>query len=265
MDISVNLGSDTTRNRLDLLGLSGRVSSVDLDVEGNEQDEVRGQDSTTGVGSKHGTSTVTTHRQDVGQVREVSEDNLLVGSEVDEAQVQDKLDDLETGDPLLPPDSNTSGSQEIVPVHDHVHKQVQGDRNPRNRRQANQLSVAQQRGGTMVISVQKRQFFLLHHQENRVEKLTELGQVVQVVQSNQSLGPGIWVTDGIKDAMVVDHGDECFQHQHEQRQRQDGEEQVVDLEQAVQHKWLNLELLENKISAENHRVVYGNGTSHHWE
>lgn len=35
-------------------------------------------------------------------------------------KVNDKLDDLETGDPLLPPDADPTGTLEVVPVHDDV-------------------------------------------------------------------------------------------------------------------------------------------------
>ena len=76
-------------------------------------------------------------------MREVCEDDFLVSSEINEAQVQYKLNDLETRDPLFPPDSDASGSQEIIPVHDNMNQQVQSDGHPRDRRQADQLRVAQ--------------------------------------------------------------------------------------------------------------------------
>ena len=41
-----------------------------------------------------------------------------------------ELHDLQTGDPFLPPDSDSSRALEIVPVHDHVDKQVEGDHSP---------------------------------------------------------------------------------------------------------------------------------------
>ena len=45
-------------------------------------------------------------------------------------EINDKLDDLETGDPLLPPDANATRTLEVVPVHDNVDRQVQGDGHP---------------------------------------------------------------------------------------------------------------------------------------
>lgn len=45
-------------------------------------------------------------------------------------EVNDKLDDLQAGDPLLPPNPDAAGTLEVVPVHDHVHHQVQRDDDP---------------------------------------------------------------------------------------------------------------------------------------
>jgi hypothetical protein len=49
---------------------------------------------------------------------------------VEPTEVDDELDDLETGDPLLPPDLDAARALEVVPVHDHVDHQVQRDDNP---------------------------------------------------------------------------------------------------------------------------------------
>lgn len=45
-------------------------------------------------------------------------------------EVNDKLDDLEASDPLLPPDTDAASALEVVPVHDDMNRQVEGDRNP---------------------------------------------------------------------------------------------------------------------------------------
>jgi hypothetical protein len=45
-------------------------------------------------------------------------------------KINNELDDLEGGNPLLPPDANTARALEIVPVHNDVNAQVQGDWNP---------------------------------------------------------------------------------------------------------------------------------------
>jgi hypothetical protein len=41
-----------------------------------------------------------------------------------------ELDDLKTGDPFLPPDSDSPRALEIIPVHDNVNKEVEGDHGP---------------------------------------------------------------------------------------------------------------------------------------
>jgi hypothetical protein len=47
-----------------------------------------------------------------------------------QTEVNDELSDLKTGDPLLPPDADTTGRLEVVPVHDNVNHQVEGNGNP---------------------------------------------------------------------------------------------------------------------------------------
>lgn len=185
----------------------------------------------------------------------------MESGKVNKAQVQNKLDNLETGDPFLPPDANASSSQKVVPVHNDVNTQVQGDWDPRNRSGADQLGVAQQGGGTMMVGVQESQFLLLDNQEHGINKLSELGQVVQVVQSNKLLSPSVRAADGVEQAVVVDDRNELFGHQHQQSQGQQREEQVVELEQAVQHKRLSVELLEKEVTAENHGIVNSDGSS----
>lgn len=140
--------------------------------------------------------------------------------------------------------------------------QVQGDGHPGNRGLADQLGVAQQGGGAVVVGVQESQPLLLDNQEHGVDELGEFGQVVQVVQKHERLGPGVGATDGVEQAVAVDDGDELLSHQNQQSQGQKREEQVVDLEQAVQHKRLDAELLENEVSPENDRVVRGDSSSH---
>lgn len=86
-------------------------------------------------------------------MRVESVSGLLVSGEVDEAHVEDELNDLEPGDPFLPPDSDTSSSQEVVPVHDDVYAQVQSDWHPSDGGVAYQLDVAEQCCGAVVVSM----------------------------------------------------------------------------------------------------------------
>lgn len=68
-------------------------------------------------------------------------------------EVDNKLDNLETSNPLLPPDANTTGALKVVPVHDNVNKEVQGDGDPGDRGRADELSVAEEGSSAMVIAV----------------------------------------------------------------------------------------------------------------
>lgn len=90
------------------------------------------------------------------------------------------MDDLQTGDPLLPPDTDTAGALEVVPVHDDVDEQVDGDHHPLHRGQANELGVTQQGRRAVVIGMEEGQRLLLQKQENRVQKLEVLGEIVEL-------------------------------------------------------------------------------------
>lgn len=154
--------------------LLGALGLVHLDVEGNEQEQVTSQDQVAVGSSQFGTVTVT----NVWQRWEVSEGIVGVSSKVNKHQVDQELNDLESGDPFLPPHSDTSSTQEVVEVHDNMDGQVQSDWDPFNGGGTSQLSVTQQGSGTMVVGVQKQQLLLLQHQENGIDQLEVLCQVV---------------------------------------------------------------------------------------
>lgn len=258
MHILVDLSRNTTLDGLDHLGLLRRLLSVNVNVEGDEQNEVRRQDGATRVCCEHCTGTVTTDWQGSDPQVEVVEDDLLVGSEINETEVQNELDDLETSNPFLPPNADTSCSQEVVPVHNDVHTEVEHDRHPRNWGQTDQLGVTKKCGCTMVVSVQESQLLLLNDEENSVDELTELGEIVEVVKRDEFLSPCTFITDSIKQTVVVDDWNQLLDHQKEQGQGKCSQEQVVELEQPIQNEWFNSELLKDEITAENDNIVHGN-------
>lgn len=51
-------------------------------------------------------------------------------NDVRRTEINNELDDLETGDPLLPPDADSTRALEVVPVHDNVDHQVQRNWDP---------------------------------------------------------------------------------------------------------------------------------------
>ena len=91
----------------------------------------------------------------VGHVGEVGAGEVGVGRKVDKADVDDELDDLEAGDPFLPPDANAAGGLEVVPVHDDVHEEVEGDGDPGDGGQADELGVAEEGCCAVVIGVKE--------------------------------------------------------------------------------------------------------------
>ena len=45
-------------------------------------------------------------------------------------EINHELRNLQSRDPLLPPNTDTPCCLEIVPVHDHMHSQIKRDRDP---------------------------------------------------------------------------------------------------------------------------------------
>ena len=105
--------------------------------------------------------------------------------------VDHELQDLKSGDPLLPPNANATRTLEIVPIHDHVNQQVQVDDDPLDRRGADQLSVTQECGGTVVVGVQERQGLLLEEQEDGIDQFDVFGQVVELNKSPEAVSTRI--------------------------------------------------------------------------
>jgi len=117
-------------------------------------------------------------------------------------EINDELGDLEAGDPLLPPDANATRTLEVVPVHDDMDGQVERDRDPRNSRRANELGVAEEGSGAVVVAVKegcekiqgqsvapgmgmfearkRTERLLLQEQEAGIQELEVFGQVVQL-------------------------------------------------------------------------------------
>lgn len=59
-------------------------------------------------------------------------------------------------------------------------QQIKRDWHPRNSGRAEQLGIAEQRGGAMVVRVKKGQRLLLQHKKQGVSELDIFGDVVQL-------------------------------------------------------------------------------------
>ena len=107
------------------------------------------------------------------------------------------MSDLESGNPLLPPNLHTSSGLEIVPVHYYMDSEVESDGHPGYRGLSDKLCVAKERGCAVVVGMQECQRLLLKNQEDGVKQLEVLGEVVEVVENEQILGPASAATDTI--------------------------------------------------------------------
>lgn len=111
-------------------------------------------------------------------------------------KINDKLDDLKTGDPLLPPDADAARALEVVPVHDDVNHQVERDRDPGDGGEADELGVAEESSRAVVVAVEEgcsglalawvcgiwppTQWLLLQDQEDGIDQFEVLGEVVEL-------------------------------------------------------------------------------------
>ena len=87
---------------------------------------------------------------------------------------------MQDGDVFLPPDADATGGLEVVPVHDDVDGEVEGDDNPGDGGVAEELGVAEKSGGTVVVGVEEGQGLLLEDEEDGVNQLEVLGEVVEL-------------------------------------------------------------------------------------
>lgn len=159
------------------------------------------------------------------------------------------MDDLGSGNPLLPPDSNTSRALEVVPVHDDVDKQVQGDWDPRDRGVTNKLSVAKKSCSTVMIGVQKGQRLSSQKQKDGINEFNVLGNVVEVVNKENFLSPSFGGADSVKDAVVEEHWKDLFKEKDKQEGGNDGQGKVMNLEKELQFYRVQVELCHNVSAA----------------
>jgi hypothetical protein len=70
-------------------------------------------------------------------------------------EIDNELGDLHNGDVLLPPNADASGALEIVPVHDDVNAQIEGNWDPRDGSVTDELGVAKEGSGAMVVGMEE--------------------------------------------------------------------------------------------------------------
>lgn len=88
----------------------------------------------------------------VGQLYVAGRAFLALGySRMSLTEIYDELEDLQSSDPLFPPDANATSGLEVVPVHDHMNEEVERDGYPRDSGKTDELGVAEERSGSVVI------------------------------------------------------------------------------------------------------------------
>lgn len=167
----------TNRRHLLVLHLDQRTCSpaaalghrllVGRKVERDEEEQVRREDADSGDGSE----LFAVAFSSIGEPRPVGAGEVGPGGKVDEAcvpvsgvgsvlrarhtEIEDELHNLHDGDVLLPPDLDATSALEIVPVHDNVDGEIEGDNHPRDGRTADELRVAEKSRSAMVVSVEE--------------------------------------------------------------------------------------------------------------
>jgi hypothetical protein len=146
---------------------------------------------------------------------------------------------LEHGDVFLPPDADTTGSLEVIPIHDDVNSQVQRDRHPRNRGVANELRVAEESGRAMVIGVEESERLLFEDEKDSIDEFEVFGQVIHIVEHNQSIGPtSIVATNGMENAVSRQFGEKLFDEEGQETTADEGQIEIVNHERAVEDEGL---------------------------
>ena len=87
---------------------------------------------------------------------------------------------MEHGDVFLPPDTDATRRLEVVPIHDDMDEEVEGDGHPGDGGDTDELGVAEEGRGAVVVGVEEGQGLLFEDEKDRVEKFDEFGEVIEL-------------------------------------------------------------------------------------
>lgn len=122
------VGKGSLRHTTDGLSTARSLAifAVGSKIEGDEEEEVGADDGNTGEGREF----LSRALPGIGEPGPVGGGEVSPGCEVDETEINDELEDLKAGNPLLPPNADATRALEVIPVHDHMYCQVQRNRHP---------------------------------------------------------------------------------------------------------------------------------------
>lgn len=229
---SSTLRSRHTLSSLLLKSLSLALSSssrnnVRLNVEGDEKNQVRRKDQAT-VNSGETTASTSTH---VRHVEIAAYNQSSVRSEVNETKVDNELDDLESGNPSLPPGAVATAGQEVVEVHNNVNSKIKRNGDVTDRSTAIKLGETKNSSGTVVVGVQESQRTFSEDHEDSIQQLVILCQVVQVVDKLSLLSPRVRATNRIENTIADNNRKDLLYKKKKQDTTKKSENQVMKAEQ----------------------------------
>lgn len=158
-------------------------------------------------------------------------------------------------------------------------QQVNGDGHPLHGSHTDELSVAKEGGGTVVVGVKEGQWLLLEDQEDGINELDVFVDVVELIEICVSFSPSKWfkrfatyvvqndqraspttllITDGVEDSVSPESGEKLLNEQGQQDTAHGGQNEVVNHEQGV--KLEGRQLLHDLTATEDDNVV---GDKHH--
>lgn len=197
---------------------------VRLAVEDYKEDQVGREN---GHATKNGMLLSGRAGTQVGQMSEVCGSPVCVGCKVDDAQVDDELEDLHRCDGALPGNSDLERSQSIVCIHDDMYEEVQSDDDPADRSPAKKLGEAEQCRGPVVVDVEESKGLLLEDEEDSVDEFDVLEHVVINVQVLHSGGPARLCANGCKEAMVIPDGQDLLEEAGQEQATAKTEKNIV--------------------------------------
>jgi len=160
----------------------------------------------------------------------VGSSEVLVSAKVNQANVENELDNLHCRKVLLPPETSSTGGCVVVIVHNNMDCKVLGDDRPRDASSSIQLGVAEQSGGRVVEDVKELQRFLLERKENGIDEFQILEVIIYHIIEFHPRSPRTFTTQCGMETMIPHYWNNLLQHESQEQQAARAEDDIVCLE-----------------------------------